>query len=389
MPISPGAFFVMANPPSAFDQMRVVVDESSLKQRVSTPEELKAMAAHLGFENAMLAISRLASHAWHIRGDIEAQLQLAGQVFGEPRLAPAIAHLASSVPELEIFPEQHAAVLQRLLVLYGCEAVLGEPQEGEQTVFDRAWLAAAVPAGELDRDTPDGPDGRRDWIAYLIQNGAYNRTEESLAAMVRPQILFRDIAESDAARGHPHFCPIDEWHQDKFGLSLAEQFAVGIAIASRADTFDEGKPLEERSLVGAAYLADVAAKLGYEPEVLLALLSADRGWYRREFEKRPDTLPNMAWDRIPFEVRPFLQLSNGELLAISPRAVEAWLGDGFYHRSLAAARAKGQAEKFLSFYGTSSRSTSCGCCAMRTPSAARLPPAGFLVSKGTAAAAAG
>ncbi|MGH9807745.1 MAG: hypothetical protein ACRD9W_10880, partial [Terriglobia bacterium] len=311
----------MANPPSAFDQMRVVIDESGLNQRVSTPDELKAMAAHLSFENAMLAISRLASHAWHIRGDTDAQLQLAPQVFGEPRLAPAIARLASSVPQLEIFPEQHSAVLQRLLVLYGREAVLGESQDGEQMVFDRAWLAAAVPTGELDRDKPQGPEGRRDWIAYLIRNGAYNRTEESLAAMIRPQILFRDIAEAEAAKSHPHFCPIDEWHRDTFGISLAEQFAVGLVVASRADTFDETKALENRSLVGGAHLADVAKKLGYEPSVLLELLSADRSWYRSEFKKRPDTLANMAWDRIPFEVRPFLRLSNGELLAISPRVV--------------------------------------------------------------------
>ncbi|MBK5219541.1 MAG: hypothetical protein JJE35_07130 [Thermoleophilia bacterium] len=351
MPIAPDAFFVMAKLPSAFDQMRVVIDESSLNQRVSTSEEVKAMAAHLGFENSMLAISRIASHAWHIRGDLKAQLQLAPHVFGDPRLAPAIAHLASLVPELEIFPEQHSAVLQRLLVLYGREAVLGESREGEQLVFDRAWLAAAVPTGELDRDTPEGPEGRRDWIAYLIQNGAYNRTEESLAVMIRPQILFRDIVESETAKAHPHFCPIDEWHREKFGLSLAQQFAVGLVVASRADTFDEKKPMEHRSLVGGAYVAEIAKLLGHGPDVLLDLLSADRSWYRHEFEKRPDTLPNMAWDRIPFEARPFLQLSNGELLAISPRAVEAWLGDGFYHRSLAAARDNGQAKRFLTFYG--------------------------------------
>lgn len=351
MPIPKDAFFVMARLPSAFDQMRVVVDESSLQLRVSSPDELKEMAGLLSFENSMLAISRLASHAWHMRGDTEAQLRLAPEVFGEPGLIAAITQLAKAIPPLEVFPEQHSAVLQRLLVLHGREAVLGESEEGEQAVFNRAWLAAAVPAGELDRDTPDGPDGRRDWIAYLIQNGAYNRTEESLAAMVRPQILFRDIAETEAAKAHPHFCPIDDWHRDKFGLSLAEQFAAGFTVASRADTFDETTELGHRSLVGGAYMAEVAEKLGHEAEVLLELLSADRSWYRREFEKRPDSVQNMAWDRIPFEIRPYLRLSNGELLAVSPRAVEAWLGDGFYHRSLAAARDKGRAERFLAFYG--------------------------------------
>ena len=351
MPISPKAFFVMAKRPSAFDQMRVVLDEASLNQRVSTPEELKAMAAHLGFENAMLAISRLASYAWHIRGDTEAQLELVPQIFGEPLLAPAIRQLTKTIPVLEIFPEQHSAILQRLLVLHGRKAALGESQDGEQTVFNRAWLAAAVPNGELDHDTPDGPSGRKGWIAYLIQNGAYNKTEESLAGMIRPQILFRDIAESEAAKRHPHYCPIDDWHRDSFQLSLSEQFAIGFVVASRADTFNEETPLEQRALVGGAYLADLAERLGRKSEVLLKLLSADRNWYRREFEKRPDTIPNMAWDRIPFEARPFLRLSNGELLAVSPRAVEAWLGDGFYHRSLAAARDKGQADRFLAFYG--------------------------------------
>jgi hypothetical protein len=351
MPIARNAFFVMARPPSAFDQMRVVVDEGGLNQRVSTSEELKAMAAHLSFEGSMLAISRLASRAWHIRGDIDAQLELAAQVFGDPRLPPAIAHLASAVPTLEVFPEQHSAVLQRLLVLHGREARLGESREHEQVVFDRAWFAAAVPAGELHKGAPDGPNGRRDWIAYLVQNGVYNRTEESLAAMIRPQILFRDIAESASARNHKDFCPIDDWHRDKFQLGLAEQFAIGLAVASRADTFDEATPVERRSLVGGAYLAEVARKLDREPGVVLDLLSADRDWYRHEFERRPDTIQSMAWDRIPFETRPFLRLSNGELLAISPRAVEGWLGDGFYHRSLAAARDKGQAERFMSFYG--------------------------------------
>jgi hypothetical protein len=52
----------MAKGPSAFDQMRVVLDEAS----------------------------------------------------GEPLLAPAIRQLMKTIPVLEIFPEQHSAVLQRL-----------------------------------------------------------------------------------------------------------------------------------------------------------------------------------------------------------------------------------------------------------------------------------
>jgi len=169
--------------------------------------------------------------------------------------------------------------------------------------------------------------------------------------MIRPQILFRDIANSEAAPAHLHFCPIDEWHRDKFVLSLAEQFAIGFIVAAWADVFDEETTLGARSIVGGAHLADAAERLGHDSEVVQNLLCGDREWYKREFQKRPETLSNMAWDRIPFEIRPLLRLSNGEMLALSPRAVESWLGDGFYHRSLAAARDQGKAEQFLSFYG--------------------------------------
>lgn len=205
--------------------------------------------------------------------------------------------------------------------------------------------------------------------------------------MIRPQILFRDIAETEAAKSHPHYCPINDWHQDEFGLSLPEQFAAGLAIAVRADTFEESKPLEKRSLVGAAYMADVTSKLGYDPKVLFEILCADRSWYKREFEKRPDTLPNMAWDRIPFEARPLLQLSNDELLAISreqskPGSAMASITDRSRH--LAARDRQGNSWTSMA---TWSRSTSFGSCGMLTLSTTASRRAVFWASRGTAAEA--
>lgn len=351
-PISQSAFFIMANPPSALEQMRVVIDESGVGLPESSVEGLRVMTASLSFENAMLAICRLACHAWQIRGETAAQLALAPVIFGDADLAAAISRLARrDSGRLEIFPEQHAAVLQRLLVLFGRDAQLGEVTDGEQAIFNRAWLAAATPTAELDRDPPDGPDGRQHWITYLIQNGTYNRVEDSLSSMIRPQILLRDLAGSEAARLHPHFCEIEKWHGETFGFDLAEQFALAFAVFAKAGIFDETAPIGERSLVGRPYLTNLTNKLGRNFEDAEELLSASRDWYRAEFERREDTTANVAWDRIPFETRPLLRLSNGEFVAISPRAVESWMGDGFYHRTLAAARERGEVERFQAFYG--------------------------------------
>jgi hypothetical protein len=351
-PIAKDAFFVMSKQPSSTEQMRVVIDEAGVGLPVSSLERLRRMATALDFENSMLAISRLACHAWQMRGDTDRQLALAPAIFGDADLVAAISRLARNKQDpLEIFPEQHAAVLQRLLVLLAHESAAENDRDAEQVIFNRAWLAAAAPSGDFEAVSPTDPGGRQDWIAYFIQNGTYNRTEDSLSAMTRHQILLGDIASSDAAKDHPHFCDVENWHREAFGLGLADQFSLGLTVSGRAGVFNKEMPIEDRSLVGRAYLANVAENLGCDFDRVSELISAPRNWYISEFDKREDNAANTAWDRIPFEVRPLLQLSTGEFLAVSPRALENWQGEGFYHRTVAAARERHLVERFQAFYG--------------------------------------
>jgi hypothetical protein len=350
--ISDDALVVMSNVPSSFEQMRVVIDESGVGLPVSSRDQLRSLVSELSFENTMLAIARLASHTWQMRGDVEQQLALAPTIFGDRDLVEQIKLLTQREPDrMEIFPEQHAAILQRLLVLFARDGDLGKPAPPEQRIFNRAWLAAASPTADLERNPPTGPEGRREWIAFLIQNGSYNRQEDSLSSMIRPQILFSDIASSEAARAHQDFCDLNEWHLETFKLGLADQFALGFVVAATADVFDADTDLSSRALVGRDWLTDVSKRLGHPLDDTLDLLSATRDWYRNEFQKRDDSEANTAWDRIPFEIRPLLRLSNDELVAVSPRVLEGWLGDGFYHRSLFAARERGKVQQFQRFYG--------------------------------------
>jgi len=50
-------------------------------------------------------------------------------------------------------------------------------------------------------------------------------------------------------------------------------------------------------------------------------------------------------------VRPVLRLAGGAFVVVSPWAISSWIGDGFFHRALASARRRGQAERLLRFYG--------------------------------------
>lgn len=351
-PISADTFFIMAEPPTAFDQMRLVIDETGLGLTQSTPAELRAMAGLLGFENGMVALARLEAHISHVRGDTPAQLGLAEEVFGDPRFVDRVRQLAAAEPDhLEIFPEQHSAVLQRLLVLYAEVGTPGTVREGEQEVFNRCYVASATLTTESDKESISGTAGRTHWLAYLIQNGTYNRSEDSLNSMIRPQILFADIAGEEPIRDHPDFCDLETWHRESFGFGLAEQFALGFAVCGGSKIFNESAEVAERSVLGPAFLPDLAERLGGDVDQALDLLSAPREWYQAEFEARGDSDLVAAWDRLPFEIRPLLRLGGGGMLVLSPRAVESWVGDGFYHRSLAAAREREEVERFQRFYG--------------------------------------
>jgi hypothetical protein len=339
--------------PSSFEQMRAFMSEEALGLSESTPEELQALVSELSFEICMLALAQLAAHVRHMGGNTEAQLELAQVIFGDPRLVARIRRLARELGDnLEIFPEQHTTALQRLLVLDAKDVALGPAvEDGEQLIFNRAFVATSTLTAEEHLGASGDDEARTRWLAYLIQNGTYNRTSGYLESMTRQHVLLQDIAEEEELRSHHDYCDVDGWLAEDLGFSLAEQFALGFGVFGGAKTLDESIEIRERSVLGPDYVPEQARRLGGDPERALDLLSADRDWYRGEFARGEQTTVRAAWERTAFEVKPLLRLADGRLLLVSPRAIESWLGDGFYHRALAAARGRRQAERFQRFYG--------------------------------------
>jgi hypothetical protein len=118
-----------------------------------------------------------------------------------------------------------------------------------------------------------------------------------------------------------------------------------------AKPLEKGLGLHERSLLGPSFLPEVAERMGLKPDRVLDGLSASRDWSRDRFVSEPDTPARAAWDRISFDQRPLLRLVDGRHLLLSPRSIQNWLGEGLFHRALAAARVTGDDDKFLRFYG--------------------------------------
>src|SRR5207248_3179192 len=145
--------------------------------------------------------------------------------------------------------------LQRLLVLHAKEVALGAGVgDSEQLIFNRAYVATSCLTSEDNLGALRDEQARTRWLAYLIQNGTYNRTAGHLESMIRQHVLLQDIAEEEELRSHHDYCDVDGWLADDLGFSLAEQFALGFGVFGGAKVLDEPIGIRERSLLGPDYV---------------------------------------------------------------------------------------------------------------------------------------
>jgi hypothetical protein len=354
LPLSGGPdLLILAEPPSAFEQVHTFADEVRAGYpRNSTPEELIEMVSGLPLEPGMVALAQLSAHVAHFPLDTKAQLELAPTIFGDLRL---VAHLKRFEREargdLVIFPQQHMTALQRLLVLHGEDVALGaERPAAEQEVFNRAFFAAGALTDDRKPGPPGDPASREAWITHLLQNGTYNASDGPMESMTRHQALFGEIAAR--FKDHRDYCPINDWFIGDYGLSVAEQLALGFAVAASTKVWEESLGIRDRGVLGADFFTELADLLGRDRERVLELLTADRSWYAEEFRTGEQTTTRAAWERTPFEKRPLLRLADGRFLLLSPAAIHSWIGEGFFHRALACARRREESERLMRFYGT-------------------------------------
>ncbi len=350
LPLPAPSVAIIGRPPSSFDQFGAYPDEVLLGFPRSTSDDLVVMASALPFERTMHALAQIAAHVEHLDRDLEAQLAFAHEVFGDTTLCERLAAFINGAEGYtSLFPPQHIAAWQRLLVLHGADIPQDQqPPADSQAIFNRAFYALGC-LTEAGLGDINERDGRSRWLAFLIQNGVYNSVDPTLEAMARPATLFLDIA--DDFRQHQDYCDVDQWFVEDYGLSIGDQAALSMAVLAASKVRDDKADAKERSILSSGFLADVANRLGKPVEVVRDLISADRSWYAQEFAGVEITESRAVWDRTPFEKRPLLQLASGQLLLLSPLALGGWQSDGFYHRALACARRRKQIPRLQRFYG--------------------------------------
>jgi hypothetical protein len=218
----------------------------------------------------------------------------------------------------------------------------------------RALLAALTVVSESVHELPGGDEDRQKWLAVLIQNGGYNAKTPPMHAFSRG-VRLQELSQDEAIGAPQDRCDIVRWLEEDYGLTAAEQFALGFALAAAVQAFDDEVSSEEISLLGGQRVTDLLAQLGMAEReaAALELISAPRDWYKDRFAAAESSLMDVAWRRAPFEQRPFLRWGDGHLLLLSPRAILSWLGEGFQHRVFASAERRGseQKQKWMRYFG--------------------------------------
>ncbi len=312
-------------------------------------DDLQRDAANVPFEPAFHGISLLATKLWPIWTDGEKQIELAREVWGDVPLIELFERFVEQYPAGVPFSPQQLAITQRLLIDHAREAPLSaEIAQDEILSLTRVVVYAHDLAAAHHRPIEEGRASRMELLAYLMQTGAYYERPALLNTFARTNDLFLERARVDTEP----LVPLDQWSEGDYRTTLEEQLAGGFGYAASANAFVEDSAVV---LLQPPILRDTA--LAERETDIAATLSAGRAWFQAEFAKGDQTVRDIAWEVTPFLRRPYLRLSDDQLIVISPTAVNEWLGQGFYDRLRESAKARKTKRRdtlsdFGSYYGT-------------------------------------
>jgi hypothetical protein len=329
---------IATHTPTVADQMAVYLDEPSLGLSVSSVEDLRRRLSAVGFEPAMLLASLINAKVFALRGDIEGQLRMARELLADGPYRSA-ARFAARHDNPQIFAEQNCFILQRLLVEAARDSAIEEDRsDAENEAIVLALFGASSVAGLVEECARAEARGESDWLAFFIQNGAYNSVRMPLGEVVRAQELFERLAQRSDLQD-PRL-PIDQWMVDDYGFSVGEQMTLGFAVAAMTRILDDDPGADYKLYVRPEHFDDLLLKLGWldRRREALELLSATRTEFEEEFAAAGAGPPHVAWEIRPFMRHPFLRCQNDGLVALSPRGICSWLSDGFHYRLLDSAQ---------------------------------------------------
>jgi hypothetical protein len=359
--LGPGAVVAMTPPPAFTDHVYVyathelllgylpeIAELAELVGETETPETLIARVNEIPFEPAMWFVASLQKALAFGRIDPQHQRQLGHAIYGYP-LGHACEAFLSEHERGAVISEQQLFALQRLLVLHASEDPADDLTDDHlRTLKLVLFYVPGVLLGPQDdlEEAPSAVDDER-WLRYFVGHGGFAAHGHLAHDIARANMLYNRIARSRLARTE-NYCPLQQWLLDEYGMTFMELEAFGFTLFVGAQMNQETPPIS----VTSDYF-DTTRFQGRTEQGFKAF-AADRDWYRNEFLRSTETPRRIAFETHPFLRRPGLRISNGSVLIVAPRAVQAWLSaSGAYYRYFDIARDKGDdwRNKFTRFNG--------------------------------------
>jgi hypothetical protein len=331
---------------SDLEQIAVYVDEAALHVEPSSLRKLREVAGQLNFEAAMLGTAQVAGKLHAFRGDRDAQLRMAREIFPTPFI-DRIEIFFGEHKNAELFAEQQVFILQRLLIERATGTVPHELTPEEGLIIALSLIGSGSIIEEAADTASSEARGLEDWLAFFVQNGAYNSKPAPMGEIARAQEIYVRIARDPELATHDKYCPLDEWVLEDYGLTLEEQMTLGFALAAMSHAWDDDWDAGTRCYIAPNLVHDLFVKLGWEArqERALSLIAADRETFKAEFEELGDRPEQIVWEIRPLMRHPFLRCENGALVLLSPRAIQSWLTDGVHYRLLDSAQKRAAGDK--------------------------------------------
>jgi hypothetical protein len=123
---SPRPVAIVGEAPSFLDQVAVYADEEAAGLPVSEIEDVRTWIRSVPFEPGMMMVIAIAAKSFGLLGDQARQLKFAERVYGQgPLLENLKRFLRKEGPKAQIFAEQHALILERLMIEEALDIPLG------------------------------------------------------------------------------------------------------------------------------------------------------------------------------------------------------------------------------------------------------------------------
>ena len=324
--------------PSELDQIAVFIAEDELGRPETTIRDLRSIVGRLPFEGAMLYIALLVARLEPRLNNAAAQWELAKQFYeGRDDLLPAYAGILARHPDRTVFTPQALLLLMRLMLDHARHEPMRDLTPDEIHLLQDAVLGAHS-AMEVGLDAMGLPS-RDHFLAYELQAATLFRRPQFLEEMARHQEFLRLATEDDRLTDSANCVALAELLAGS-GFTVDEQWALGFGLSAMTRAFSDAVTPR----VQFAHLDDLLRKLGQDEKPRnVPVIAASPSELNAAFDALGGGDATMAWEVRPFKSTPFLRLTNGDLLLMSPSWLLSWLGEGFHYRVLRQAQAESKA----------------------------------------------